>query len=344
MKLELWLLVILVVGSHCIFQSEAQCGKRNYDTFLQFEWEPNFNMSRTQFNQTALLVIDMQKDFTYGSFGLPCFNDTPNLYEIDIKIAKLIKFLSDQGAYIIASKDWHPEHHCSFEGEKPCLNPNSSFIQSYQNSFPPHCVHDNEGVPITWKSPNQYRGADFVTNVSKVMLPLVREGKADVVFKGFNQSWESFSAFSMGGGDVEGQFTGGHTPKSGPPANLTNLDNFYPSESEMSDPRGRMYSTASLLKARNITHVLVCGLVFDYCVRDTALFGLLSENMGPSTLLSVVADLTRPAMDGTTLRLPVFLGSNFFLGSPERIISMAGSLINHGVHLINSSMIYNASY
>jgi len=56
---------------------DPPCGFRNYDQFMKFEWLPSPNVTNfTTLETSALLVIDMQKDFTFGSFVLPCFNDT----------------------------------------------------------------------------------------------------------------------------------------------------------------------------------------------------------------------------------------------------------------------------
>jgi len=141
-----------------------------------------------------------------------------------------------------------------------------------------------------------------------------------------------------GGSAQEFEYTGGYSLKR--PMNLSNIDDFYPTVQEMLYPEQLMTSTTNLLLDWGITKVYVCGLVMDYCVRDTAFYALSPENLGGVKGLEVyvVSDLTRPAMDGTTEQLPVFDGSLFYLGSPERIISSAGILLNSGVHFISSDM------
>jgi len=331
-------LITLLLFASFFSLGSAQCTNRSYDNFLGFQWQPSASITRANFSSAALLVIDMQKDFTFGSFGLPCFNTTPELNEIDQQINMMIQAFSDAGGYVAASKDWHPENHCSFAGEPPCLNNQSNIDQSYQNSFPPHCVHDHQGVPV-YLNNSGYRGADFVPDVGNVMLPLVMNKKGLVVYKGFNNSYDSFSAFSMGGSAEETKYTGGYSLNRSPPANITDINQFYPNETEMISPDKFMTPLAQTLRSMNIKTIFVCGLVFDYCVRDTALFGLLPLNMGDIEMF-VIADLSRPAMDGTTLKIPV--GNHMWLGSPERILSVAGVLVNSGVHIVDSSTLYSA--
>lgn len=75
----------------------------------------------------ALLVVDVQRDFLpRGSLGVP---------EGDAVVPVLNRYIEmarREGLPVFASRDWHPERHCSF---KPQGGP-----------WPPHCVADTTGA------------------------------------------------------------------------------------------------------------------------------------------------------------------------------------------------------
>jgi len=105
-------------------------------------------------------------------------------------------------------------------------------------------------------------------------------------------------------------------------------------------PTEYMITTAELLKKKGINKLFVCGLVFDYCVRDTAVYALSPQNMGDVIGIGVfvLSDLTRPAMDGSTQLIP---NGYYFLGSNERILSSAGIILNTGGFFLKSVDIYH---
>eukprot|EP01103_Thecamoeba_quadrilineata_P003442 TRINITY_DN13215_c0_g1_i1.p1 TRINITY_DN13215_c0_g1~~TRINITY_DN13215_c0_g1_i1.p1 ORF type:complete len:389 (-),score=74.25 TRINITY_DN13215_c0_g1_i1:106-1272(-) len=319
----------------------SNCTESKYNPFLRFVWDlpSNITDQLKDISESALLVIDMQKDFTFGSFGLPCYNDTPQFYTLPTRIADMIKYFVDNDGYVVASKDWHPQDHCSFINttEPPCFN-NDTMGQIYQNSFPPHCVHNNVSGNPTWSE--GYRGADFVPEIASAMTDAISKGKGNVVFKGFNPNWESFSAFSMANeSPEEALYTGGWTPNTPyVPSDSNPIDNYYPTVDDMLNVQSNMISLADTLKNQGIKQIFVSGLVFDYCVRDTSIYGLLPENMGSEIDMLVVVDLSRPAMDGTTAQVQI---GNFLLGSSERIVSQAGWMLNNNVRFIKSETIYN---
>jgi len=264
-----------------------------------------------------------------------------NLYEINDQIAQFMTFFSDNGGYIVASKDWHPQDHCSFgPPNPPCLNNDSFSSQTYQNDFPPHCVHNTStGVPLT--ETGGFRGADFVPEIAEVLQKLVPNNLAQIVFKGFNNSYDSFSAFSMDGGSAqELEYTGGYALTR--PIGQEKIDNYYPTVQEMIYPETYMLTTTQILKQKGINKLFVCGLVFDYCVRDTAVYALNPQNMGDVAGIEVfvLSDLTRPAMDGSTQLVP---NGFFFLGSNERILSSAGIILNTGAFFLKSEQIVRKS-
>lgn len=108
----------------------------------------------------ALFIIDMQNDFV----DLP-YDDqktgklsAPESSEIIDGIVDLVdKF---KNSLIIATKDYHPEGHCSF------------------SSFPPHCVIGSNGAKI-------------VEPIYKAIQP---KSNAYIAFKGFHPNNDSFSA------------------------------------------------------------------------------------------------------------------------------------------------------
>jgi nicotinamidase/pyrazinamidase len=75
----------------------------------------------------ALLVIDMQVDFLPGgALGVA------NGHEVVAPINHLIGLFAAQSLPIVASRDWHPADHVSF--------------QARNGPWPPHCVADTPGA------------------------------------------------------------------------------------------------------------------------------------------------------------------------------------------------------
>jgi len=78
----------------------------------------------------ALLVIDMQYDFLPGgSLGVPEGDQV--LAPINEAMARF----AARGLPVYASRDWHPENHCSFTA---CGGP-----------WPPHCVAETRGAAFS---------------------------------------------------------------------------------------------------------------------------------------------------------------------------------------------------
>jgi nicotinamidase/pyrazinamidase len=75
----------------------------------------------------ALIVVDVQNDFCPGGrLAVPDGDDV-----VDV-INRAIEHAAQAGALIVASRDWHPRHHVSFESEG--------------GPWPEHCVQDSEGA------------------------------------------------------------------------------------------------------------------------------------------------------------------------------------------------------
>lgn len=75
----------------------------------------------------ALVLVDVQNDFFPGG-ALP----TPEGDEIIEPINQLIEQCGDMGMPVFATRDWHPENHCSFEEQG--------------GPWPPHCIQETEGA------------------------------------------------------------------------------------------------------------------------------------------------------------------------------------------------------
>jgi nicotinamidase/pyrazinamidase len=105
----------------------------------------------------ALLIIDMQVDFLPGgALGVEAG------HEVVAPINHLIELFRERGLPIVASRDWHPENHCSFAAQG--------------GPWPPHCV---AGTP----------GAEFTAELA---LP----DEAIVVSKADTAALDAYSAFN----------------------------------------------------------------------------------------------------------------------------------------------------
>ena len=116
------------------------------------------DVSRLSLNpDDALIVVDVQRDFLLGG-SLPTSCQRGFLPNIN----RYIDLFSAHGSPIIASRDWHPSNHCSF--------------QAQGGKWPKHCV---QGSP----------GAEFP---SALRLP----ASTTVISKGTHSDREEYSAFS----------------------------------------------------------------------------------------------------------------------------------------------------
>ena len=78
----------------------------------------------------ALLIVDLQVDFLPGGkLGVP------NGDAVIAPINRLIALYAGRGLPVFASRDWHPELHCSFAAQG--------------GPWPPHCVADTEGAAFS---------------------------------------------------------------------------------------------------------------------------------------------------------------------------------------------------
>jgi nicotinamidase/pyrazinamidase len=78
----------------------------------------------------ALVVIDMQVDFLPGGkLGVPHGDAVIG------PINRLMRLFDSQGLAVYASRDWHPENHCSFSARG--------------GPWPPHCVAGTAGAAFS---------------------------------------------------------------------------------------------------------------------------------------------------------------------------------------------------
>jgi len=90
-------------------------------------------------SRTALLVIDVQNDFTPGGqLAVP---------EGDL-IVPLINRLARQFTQVVVAQDWHPTGHASFASSHPGHQPYDVIQLSYgeQTLWPDHCVQSTAGA------------------------------------------------------------------------------------------------------------------------------------------------------------------------------------------------------
>ncbi|WP_148863646.1 isochorismatase family protein [Marinobacter fonticola] len=82
--------------------------------------------------QTALLLVDIQNDFcTGGSLAVP---DSEEIFPV---VNAAISEARENDWPIVASRDWHPVDHCSFEHRG--------------GPWPVHCVQDSHGASFNPK-------------------------------------------------------------------------------------------------------------------------------------------------------------------------------------------------
>lgn len=77
----------------------------------------------------VLLIVDVQHDFLPGGALA-----VPNGDEVVPVLAQLARYAEQNGVPIVASRDWHPENHCSFTAQG--------------GPWPPHCIADSEGASL----------------------------------------------------------------------------------------------------------------------------------------------------------------------------------------------------
>ena len=135
---------------------------------------------------TAVIVVDVQKDFIEGgSLAVPN-SGQDYIEEVDIATRRL----KSRGFKILATQDWHPEDHISFYTNRDVSSitadtqakPQPSEPERLQTLWPPHCVQYTEGAAILLSTNGENKVVDAI------------------IQKGANPKYDSYSGFQDDGG------------------------------------------------------------------------------------------------------------------------------------------------
>ena len=197
----------------------------------------------------AFLIVDMQNDFMPGgSLAIP------EAHEIVDLIMELSEKAIDSGAHVVATKDYHPQDHCSFV--------------NHGGGFPPHCVQGSYGAEFT-------KPLGIKLQALRAQAPR----HVVVVHKGIHTDMDSFGAFPYtealvkrgewqrvlprrknGSLEWTGSFvlqcSAGGDNVNAPPDVCAVLERV---------------SLAEFFRKEKLRRVYVCGVALDFCVMDTAL-------------------------------------------------------------------------
>ena len=129
-------------------------------------------------DQTGVIVVDVQGDFTFFKQGSLAVQDTDQSY-ID-KVLAATRQLKNKGCKIFATQDFHPENHISFYTSHKDKAPYETIeIEGrVQILWPPHCMQGTENSDILIDN-------DLFTAI---------------VQKGMNPEYDSYSGFFDDGG------------------------------------------------------------------------------------------------------------------------------------------------
>ncbi|CAK9102970.1 unnamed protein product [Durusdinium trenchii] len=299
---------------------EGCCDRTEYDDFIAAEAAPVDGLPLFT-EHTALVIVDMQRDFTEGSFAQPCWAKTGARFLS--KMLETIEEAKAAGSLIIATKDFHPFNHCSFAGESSCMNKKDlkeeSALSRYVNEFPSHCSFSMKG---RYAMPQKASDTPFCQGMEElgVKMPFCRDDfvgadleprilqalakceakQVEVVYKGFNPTYDSFSAMHHAASSDEhernntGAFALEENRSRACHGKWEVNATCYPTVEQLKTTDG-LRNFSSILMTRGIKKIVTVGLVYDYCVKETAIF--TRENM-PEMEVIVLSHLTRPSFDG----------------------------------------------
>lgn len=187
---------------------------------------------------------------------------------------------------------------------RPQRAPDAPFCNIFGNPY-----EDSYAGP-PWCTDGTFVGAAFDPTILAALQGVPAEN-VEVVYKGFHRHFDSFAAMphiQSGNSRVsedETASTGGFAlPEDRAAACVGRWeeDACYPTQVEMRDRGGHggMRSVVDIIKQRGITKILVVGLVFDFCVSETAIFASEAAELDviPGADVHVLADYSRPSFDG----------------------------------------------
>ena len=193
-------------------------------------------------NKSCLIVVDVQNDFLLPTGAL----SVPNGEEIIEDVNALVEVFSERNELVIFTQDWHCPEHLSFASAEKNKKPFDEVVKYYkkneggevkvvQTLWPDHCVQGT-------------KGAEFH---EIIRVP----SSAKVIRKGFRKQVDSYSAFLENDKETE-----------------TGLSEFICGVNKGLELSSSSLSSKSDDNARSpkITHCVIVGVAFDYCVRFTA--------------------------------------------------------------------------
>lgn len=198
---------------------------------------------------TALVIIDVQNDFISGSLANP------------FEAAKIVPIINDLRQYfdhVVISYDWHPQEHCSFvetakAGITPMVDP-SPYVEGWKDKLEPLTMVKLEGDRDRPEHDQCLFPRHAVQNSegAECHEDLIVEYEDIKVYKGTKKNIDSYSAF---------------------------FDNCEANDTGLT----------AKLDAVGVTDVYCVGLVFDFCVKSSALHGV---EQGFNC--AIIEDATRP--------------------------------------------------
>jgi len=252
----------------------------------------------------CLIVIDMQNDFVSAASDNPVesppFASTESLHIVQ-PICEMMKRFHKAGGMVLATKDYHPWDHCSFEGHSA----KGDWPGDPKNgppNFPSHCVQGSEG-------------ADFYAPICATLCDLMRAdpARAKVAWKGFHEEVDSFGGVIYPE-DTEGVGRFPATYGKAPCQMSAWTGSFILQSSMMCGDNGTFWhgqldpqhvdappdvmavetkeAVHDYMSAKGCKRVFVCGLVLDVCVVDTC---LNVKKAMPDCEVFMVLDSSRPA-------------------------------------------------
>ncbi len=98
--------------------------------------------------KTAVIVVDMQGDFTTWKQGTLAVNGADEAYVK--KVADATALLKEKGFVVYGTQDWHPKNHISFDSNHPGKKPFEAIQVNGRTQvlWPDHCVQGTDGAKV----------------------------------------------------------------------------------------------------------------------------------------------------------------------------------------------------